>query len=586
MRRFQFEFENEKEFVREMEKLRAWSKRHVTNGMIFQIMANTLDKDKIRQVCGHIERYFPDADYSGCTTGGNIMLGDMGRAEIGIICTVVEYPDTRAEIWQLPFDPENPGIGKRLQAYIDENPWVKAVELYTAFDGKYMSEFCESFHECREDVSIFGGAAFTPNMNEDGRFVFSKGNGFLENAVLVQMIGGPDFHLITMHITGWKALGRAFTVTKADFNRLYELDGQPAFEVYSKYLNIKNDEHFFDNALEFPIFYKQHDLDILRAPASSNEDGSLNMSSGVDENVTARLAYGDASVILDSVKEENCTVAAFKPDVIDVFSCVARRVYWGEAEVGRETLPFEAIAPSAGFFTGGELLRTGEFVNLHNVTLVIAALREGEADGDREVCHVLSNEQESGRINMIKRFTNFINVATAEMEEANRKLALAAITDAMTGLYNRGEIQRRISERVQSEEAKIEPTSLIMMDLDDFKHVNDTCGHQEGDRVLIGLATTLRDTLEAEGVTGNIGRWGGEEFMILLPGKTAQESAELAQKLRENFAKVKFELAGNCTMSLGVTAFTPGEPGDTFTKRVDALLYEAKAAGKNCVMKG
>ena len=308
------------------------------------------------------------------------------------------------------------------------------------------------------------------------------------------------------------------------------------------------------------------------------------MTSAVEENVSAKLAYGDPEVIIDSVKGESQAVADFQPDVIDVFSCAARLMYWGAEDVGRETMPFEAIAPTVGFFTSGEFLRTGEYVNQHNVTLVVAAMREGDIDEDREVYHMLSEEEKSGKINMIKRLTTFINVATAEMEEANRKLEIAAISDAMTKLYNRGEIQRRISAAVRENLANEEKISLIMMDLDDFKKVNDTYGHKEGDNVLIGLANVLRDTLKECKVEGDIGRWGGEEFMILLPQIPVDKAGEIAKTLLKNFSAKDFPLAGHQTMSLGVTEYVNGEKSDSLTMRVDAALYEAKANGKNRVV--
>ena len=584
MRRFQFEYSNEKLFVRELEKLRAWERRQMAQGMLFHIYCETVDRDRIKTVCDYLEKYFPDADYIGCTTSGNIVSGDKGQSDICVSCTMFEYPDTQYKVFQLPLEENSHEVGQRLKRYIDENPWVKSVELLTTINGISMTKFCESFTDCRDDVCIFGGGAYSPDLNANNGFVFSKGHEMTTQGVVLLMTGGDDFHMVTMHITGWKPLGREFTVTKAQDSRLYELDGQPAFDVYYKYLHINNDENFFENSLEFPIFYKHNGIDILRAPASSNEDGSLNLTSAVDENVSAKLAYGDPEVIIDSVKAESIAVAYFQPDVIDVFSCAARLMYWGPEDVGRETMPFEAIAPTVGFFTSGEFLRTGEFVNQHNVTLVVAAMREGDIDEDREVYHMLSEEEKSGKINMIKRLTTFINAATAEMEEANRKLEIAAISDAMTKLFNRGEIQRRISACVRDNADNDEKMSLIMMDLDDFKKVNDTYGHKEGDNVLIGLANVLRDTLKQCEVEGDIGRWGGEEFMILLPQIAVDKASEIAENLLKNFSEKEFPLAGHQTISLGVTEYINGEKSDSLTMRVDAALYDAKAGGKNRVV--
>ena len=584
MRRFQFEYNNERTFIRELDKLKMWVKRQMVHGLLFHIFCETVDKERIKTVCDYLEKYFPDADYVGCTTNGNIVSGDKGQSDICVSCTMLEYPDTQFKVFQLPLEENSLEVGQRLKRYIEENPWVKAVELLTTINGISMTKFCESFTECRKDVCIFGGGAFSPDINANDGFVFSKGHKISTQGVILLMMGGEDFHMVTMHITGWKPLGREFTVTKAKDSRLYELDGQPAYDVYYKYFHINNDENFFENSLEFPIFYKHNGIDILRAPTSSNEDGSLNMTSAVDENVSAKLAYGDPEVIIDSVKEESLLVAKFQPDVIDVFSCAARLVYWGANDVGRETMPFETIAPTLGFFTSGEFLRTEEYVNQHNVTLVIAAMREGDIDEGREVYHMLSEEEKSGKINMIKRLTTFINAVTSEMEEANRKLAIAAISDALTGLLNRGEIQRRISRAVRENAQTDMKISLIMMDLDDFKKVNDSYGHKEGDNVLIGLANVLRNTLNDYDIAGDIGRWGGEEFMVLLPDISKEKAHEIAEKLLENLVAIDFPLAGHQTMSLGVTEYKNGEDVDILTMRVDGALYDAKGKGKNQVI--
>ena len=111
-------------------------------------------------------------------------------------------------------------------------------------------------------------------------------------------------HIYTTHIAGWKPLGREFLVTKAQNALLFELDGKPAYDVYYRYLKILNDEHFFFNTLEFPFFYKHNGIDILRAPVHCNEDGTLVMTSDIDENVKARLAYGDPWTILDCVRRD------------------------------------------------------------------------------------------------------------------------------------------------------------------------------------------------------------------------------------------------------------------------------------------
>ena len=126
--------------------------------------------------------------------------------------------------------------------------------------------------------------------------------------------------------------------------------------------------------------------------------------------------------------------------------------------------------------------------------------------------------------------------------------------------------------------------SLIMLDIDNFKKVNDIYGHGEGDRVIIALSDVLRDALKNEDLA-SIGRWGGEEFMVLLQNRDINTAAALAEKIRASFAAVTYETAGCQTVSIGITQAKEGETFDTLCTRVDQALYTAKANGKNQVVR-
>ena len=187
---------------------------------------------------------------------------------------------------------------------------------------------------------------------------------------------------------------------------------------------------------------------------------------------------------------------------------------------------------------------------------------------------------------MVNRLANFINMAMTELVEANETLSRMAVTDLMTKLYNRGEIQRRITERVQEKSAEPtgeDVTSVVMIDLDNFKRVNDTYGHQEGDLVLTSVAALIREAAEKQGGGAAGGRWGGEEFMILLPGLDKAAAAVFADKVRAEIEKLSFPKCGCETASFGVAQALPDESADHLTSRADAALYAAKNAGKNRV---
>ena len=122
-----------------------------------------------------------------------------------------------------------------------------------------------------------------------------------------------------------------------------------------------------------------------------------------------------------------------------------------------------------------------------------------------------------------------------------------------------------------------------MADIDFFKRINDTCGHAVGDNTLVKISTIMKELLEAEG--GYAGRWGGEEFMMLLPRADADKAYELAEKLRSTVESTEFEGAGRITVSLGTLCFDSKSDLKSIFKSLDDALYAAKEGGRNAVVR-
>ena len=591
MRQFQFPYENEDKFVNSLRKIKQWCNSSVTSSVLFQIYTYTLNRPKVETVCAIIEKEMPDSYIIGCSTSGNILFGDYCFSEVVVVCTVFEYFTTKLKLLQFPINPENANeVANSLIREVEVTPWCKCVMCYTTMRGISTSDFCDELKNLPDHIQFFGGGAMNIDMNSNYAFVFSSVGTVSDHSIVFALMGGEDFNVESTYLTGWKPLGRNLLVTKAKGPVLYELEGKPAYETYYKYLNIKNDEHFFKNTLEFPFFYEHNGINILRAPTAAMEDGSLIMTADMEENVKARIAYGDPWTILKNVDEEALKLKDFIPEALFVFSCAARKTFWGEEEAGKETKPFQSLAPTSGFYTSGEFLRTNGNVNQHNVTLVIAAMREGKRNLDKIPEAELNEQEFSGSVSMINRLATFIQAATEELEEANEQLRLAAIIDGLTQVYNRREIQRRIIEEVDEANKAYNSGSagkencLIMMDIDDFKHVNDAYGHQKGDEVLQKLAEMMK-TIATQNVPGSsVGRWGGEEFMILLPDTGVKKASVIAELLRVNFQTIDFGEAPSQTISVGVTQMISNEDPDTYCMRVDTALYQGKRNGKNQVV--
>jgi len=168
----------------------------------------------------------------------------------------------------------------------------------------------------------------------------------------------------------------------------------------------------------------------------------------------------------------------------------------------------------------------------------------------------------------------------ARLHEA---VALQATSDGLTGLANRRHCEERLLVEMARSERYETPLALILCDIDEFKAVNDTHGHAFGDLVLQRFADVLRATLRDIDVSS---RWGGEEFLIVLPGTTFPGAIEAAERIRTAFASLELESGGatvQMTASFGVAGFVAGVDSAELVRTADEALYEAKRRGKNRV---
>jgi diguanylate cyclase (GGDEF)-like protein/PAS domain S-box-containing protein len=168
-----------------------------------------------------------------------------------------------------------------------------------------------------------------------------------------------------------------------------------------------------------------------------------------------------------------------------------------------------------------------------------------------------------------------------EMKKIELELKAAATLDKLTGIYNRRKLEISLEGEVNRANRYKNPLSLIIIDVDHFKKVNDTYGHLAGDSVLQTIATVVKDSIRK---TDCFGRWGGEEFMILMPQTARKDAMELAEKIRQLIENHIFEKTGKTTICCGVTQFRDQDTLDGFVKRADDALYKAKNLGRNMVV--
>ncbi|MFO0676856.1 MAG: GGDEF domain-containing protein [Polyangiaceae bacterium] len=177
------------------------------------------------------------------------------------------------------------------------------------------------------------------------------------------------------------------------------------------------------------------------------------------------------------------------------------------------------------------------------------------------------------------------NGSLTEVSRQKVHFERASLVDPLTGLHNRRWLGEKLPRLLRRHEFTSEPVSVVAIDIDHFKRVNDTFGHAAGDRVLERVAILLRDNLRP---TDLVARWGGEEFVAVLPGTPGEGALVAADRVRLAVANSPFEMEGHAfdwhvTLSMGVADTKAGCDADAILAAADAALYQAKRRGRNRV---
>ncbi len=167
-----------------------------------------------------------------------------------------------------------------------------------------------------------------------------------------------------------------------------------------------------------------------------------------------------------------------------------------------------------------------------------------------------------------------------DLKQANKRLKQLVNTDELTGVYNKRFMIKKVDEEIERYNRTKDGFSLIMLDIDNFKSINDNFGHNMGDIVLKKFVKRIEKRIRKMDV---LCRWGGDEFIILLPITDLPGAIELAQELKDEFDKYLMDDIGKMTSSIGVSTYCEGDTLDMLIKKVDDLMYKSKNAGKSCV---
>ncbi len=337
-----------------------------------------------------------------------------------------------------------------------------------------------------------------------------------------------------------------------------------------------------------PIFYdpnilvtrEEHPF-VADMQGLSNESVALPRGTMVEERI--RKEFPNLRVVLTGSEDESVALVSDRKADLTVRSLIVAAY-----AIKKEGLFNLKIAGQVPQFTNQ--LRIGV---LKNETLLLSILDKGVRTITPQEREAISNRHVAVSVQqgidyqllwkVVAAASGLLLVAfywNRKLSRLNRELARLSVTDPLTGLYNRLKVDQTLDVEIQRVQRTGQALSLIMLDIDHFKQINDTFGHQVGDQVLVTLAELLRQRTREIDV---VGRWGGEEFMVICPYTTLEGTLLLAENVRATIDAHLFAHGQHVSASMGVSCYVAGDSGKDLVARADAALYVAKKAGRNRV---
>ncbi|MBR1761343.1 MAG: diguanylate cyclase [Schwartzia sp.] len=546
--------------------------------MLVSVFSGWDDEEETSALLRRLSEMLPEAVVFGTTSAGEILSGYL--SEQTAILNFVFFDATEVRLHTVDFSVAPPEEGAALLAEQLKSEAAAGIGIFLANNDRQSHGFLSNLHPLPEHAKVFG--AIAGSSGPSGSRVFAGARAISQGAVVLSFIG-EELRIQLNVSVGWQPLGPSFAITKMDGdNVIRELDGNSPKHIYKKYLTLSPEDIRHENLL-FPLCVKRDGHKLMRLPSECTDDGALIIGGDCREGELVRLAYGDPGKILDASYKARLDIMNFAPEAILMLNCVSRRFFLRE-DANQELRPFPKIAPSVGFYVHGEIIgnRHGG-VSLLNMSLVTASFREGAQSEDYAAPIELAPRTQdlNDMMKLVHCLANFVEVTSTEAEMANEQLTTLASIDRLTGLYNRGETETIFRKELLRNRGNDRVLSVIMIDLDDFKSVNDTFGHAVGDRVLRWSARALQENIRRGDAAG---RWGGEEFLIILPGARLQDAAEVAERIRTAFEAGHILPDGrSVTGSIGVAQYPERGNIMVFYRNLDQALYRAKEEGKNRV---
>lgn len=528
-----------------------------------------------------LQRCLPNATVAGMTSYGQIEQSSIKQQGMSVFIT--EFTESKISQILLPANANTEAKNLALQQLLQAN--TKVLLIHSADLESRHANLLPLITQLRPDIVVAGAVALPAGVNLYS-CVFNHQQQ-ADNAFLLTALHGDSLQARSVLKRNWFAIGKPLQVTAAQNNCVTSIDEQSVVDLYQHYLGPEVAQHLPAASSMFPLFFDDNVHQTTAFVLKTTADGGAIFNQKISVGQQVRLAFANINSLLD-----NSYLADIGPiyaEQVFVFSCGVRLDLLKE-NILEEINPLAAKLPVCGSFGFGEMAmdETGKAgLFSHSMSLLFLAERPQTVSFSLPATAEPQQERHEFKLSSEELLSIYSNLTRALMQDltnSNNALKQLTLTDHLTGIGNRKYLDEQLVKEQQLYLRYHRPFSILLLDIDHFKAINDKYGHLNGDKVLIAVAKTLiREVRDVD----IVGRWGGEEFMVICPDTDLEQSYGLAERLRIAILELRILTDDGIiqlTTSIGVAELTELMNIDQLLQQADKHLYQAKSQGRNQVL--
>jgi diguanylate cyclase (GGDEF)-like protein len=473
------------------------------NNLLIQIFTADTENKYLGTIIDCLKTKLPKAIVIGASTDGEICDGKASTNSTVLSFTQFNATKLKAQIYTL--DNNQFKLGQKIATDLcsadTQTIIILADGLHTNGD-----DLLDGFFDVNKKVVIAGGLAGDYRLMQK-TLVICQGD-VKEKSVVACALNNKDLLVNTQNVFGWHQIGKRMLVTKAIGNRLYELDGIPLRDVYAKYFGEGIASELPASAGEYPLIISRFGKNIARAALNLFPDGSMLYAGNFKFGDKLQFGYGHIPIILSSAQETIERLNNIPIESTFIYSCSARKYFMGD-EVNKEILPLELLASTSGFFTYGEFFHGGSKNELLNESMTLLMLSEENKSSNIDLKSRIEADQKESH-HVYDKLFHLIDATGNELTETNEKLEFLVeektkelieriYLDPLSSLPNRNRLLDDFNAK-----SDFRPHMMALINIDEFKQVNDYYGYKVGDQLLLKIAQELQKIVAKNNNASNL----------------------------------------------------------------------------------